>query len=96
MFEETVYSQGTLYVPKGCYNAFSKHKDWGHFSNIVESSFKNGDVNLDEEVNTTDLTTLVNHLLNVQSVPPFTADVNADDITNVSDVTELVSLILAQ
>ena len=96
MFLDETYSQANLYIPKGCLDAYRSDKKWGRFSNIVESSFIKGDVNLDETVNTGDATALVNHLLNVKSVPHFSADINADNQVNTSDVTAIISIILSE
>ena len=96
MFLDETYSQATLYIPKGCITAYRSDKEWGRFSNIVESSFVKGDVNLDETVNTGDATALVNHLLNVKSVPHFSADINGDNQVNISDVTAIISIILSE
>ena len=53
-----------------------------------------GDVNVDGEVNVSDVTALVNHILGTEQYPTQVCDVNADGIVNVSDVTALVALIL--
>ena len=61
---------------------------------MVESDFIKGDVNVDNEVNATDITALTNHLLNVQAYPHFTTDVNNDNSVNVTDVTDIITQIL--
>ena len=96
MFSDDTYSQAALYIPKGCCNAYIQFADWAQFSNIVESSFIKGDVDLDEVVNSSDATALVNHLLNVKSVPHFSADTNADTQVNTSDVANIISIILSE
>lgn len=95
-FSYNTYSQANLYIPKGCITAYRSDKKWGRFSNIVESSFIKGDVNLDETVNTGDATALVNHLLKAKSVPHFSADINGDNQVNISDVTAIISIILSE
>ena len=50
-----------------------------------------GDVNDDEKVNVTDVTTLVNMILGVVEIY---ADINGDGKVNVSDVTALINIIL--
>lgn len=95
-FSYNTYSQANLYIAKGCLDAYLSNWLWNQFHNIVESSFIKGDVNLDETVNTGDATALVNHLLNVKSVPHFFADINGDNQENISDVTAIISIILSE
>lgn len=62
----------------------------------VEEPFVMGDVNLDGEVNVSDVTALVSIILESTSSSQNigNADVNEDGAVNVSDVTALVSIIL--
>ena len=53
-----------------------------------------GDVNGDERVNVSDITTLVNMILGVTEMNQVYADVNGDGRVNVSDVTALIYIIL--
>ena len=55
-----------------------------------------GDVNGDNQVNVSDVTLLVNYLVNEDSPEdlPASADVNRDSTVNVSDVTTLVNILL--
>ncbi|MDO4512161.1 MAG: dockerin type I domain-containing protein, partial [Bacteroidales bacterium] len=53
-----------------------------------------GDVNGDGEVNVTDVTALVNHILGTTQYPTAQADINADGEVNVTDVTALINIIL--
>lgn len=54
-----------------------------------------GDVNGDGEVNTSDVTALVNHILGNETWPMERADVDSNGIVNVSDVTALIAIILS-
>ncbi len=92
-FSSPTFSEGTLYVPKGCLSTY-KCWPWEKFNTMVESDFIKGDVNVDNEVNATDITALINHLLNVQAYPHFTTDVNNDNTVNVTDVTDIITQIL--
>jgi hypothetical protein len=53
-----------------------------------------GDVNGDGSVNVSDVTTLVNMILNVIPKDEALGDINGDGSVNVSDVTALVNLLL--
>ena len=53
-----------------------------------------GDINLDGKVDVTDVTTLVNMILNGETANLELADINADGKVDVSDVTALVNIIL--
>lgn len=57
-----------------------------------------GDVNLDGEVNISDVTSLVNYILGKDTTPfsEKAADVNGDGTINISDVTGLVNIILGK
>ena len=63
----------------------------GYFTE--KSAFKKGDVNMDGEVNVSDVTMLVSMILG-NTTMNTAADVNTDGEVNVSDVTALVSIIL--
>ena len=96
LFSDDTYSQATLYIPKGCLDAYRSNWPWNQFHNIVGSSFIKGDVDLDETVDTGDATIIVNHLLNAKSVPHFSADINGDNQVDISDVTAIISIILSE
>ena len=54
-----------------------------------------GDVNLDGVVNVSDVTLLINYLLNGNFEVPENADYNADGFINVSDVTLMIAYLLS-
>lgn len=53
-----------------------------------------GDINADGAVNVSDVTTLVNMILGIETINKNVADVNKDNAVNVTDVTTLVNIIL--
>ena len=56
-----------------------------------------GDMNFDGIVNVTDVTILINSLLNNQTDNPIeNADMNNDGVTNITDVTLLIAQVLNQ
>lgn len=61
---------------------------------LKDTSAKLGDINADGVVDVSDVTLLVNKILNIVDNPTLQFDVNADGVVDVSDVTYLVNLIL--
>ena len=53
-----------------------------------------GDVNVDSRIDITDVTLLIQSLMNEDAGPMYAADVNEDGSVNITDVTQLVSMIL--
>ena len=91
-----VYS--VLHVPKGQAQAYKESFAWRYFmNNIVDDidlQLDPGDVNGDENVNVSDIATLVNMILGTDIINNVTGDVNGDGKVNVSDVSALINLIL--
>ena len=71
--------------------------DW---SNLIEVTLADaqqwqlGDVNRDGQVNVSDVTYLINMILNIVPMDKEAADINSDNAVNVSDVTALINIIL--
>lgn len=94
-FAEPVYSKATLYVPKGSLNLYYAAPIWMNFDNIEEfEDSEIGDIDGSGSVNVTDVTALVNMILELTEKDDSVADVNGDGQVNVSDVTALVNIIL--
>ena len=83
-----------LYVPRGSLQLYKKADQWKDFLNIKEEGGLIGDVNGDGAVNVTDVTTLVNMILNVIPKDLERGDIDGNGAINVSDVTALVNLLL--
>ncbi|MBR6980847.1 MAG: leucine-rich repeat protein [Prevotella sp.] len=90
------YANATLYVPTGSRSAYMAAENWKLFGKIVELSGVLGDVNNDGQVNITDVTFLVNHVLGNagEGFIIGIADINEDRQINVTDVTALVNIVL--
>ena len=89
-----VPKDGTLHVLPKYLSAYLTASQWCEFTNIKGDLTEIGDINLDGKVDVTDVTTLVNMILNGETANLELADINADGKVNVSDVTALVNIIL--
>lgn len=99
VFSYSSASTATLHVKSEFLSKYETADQWkdfgtkkGDLTNRPDSNVK-GDVNGDNMVNVTDVTTLVNCILGTVS-PSGISDVDGNGTTNVSDVTYLVNLIL--
>ena len=66
-FNQATYKCGTLYVPAQSLRAYCMDENWSRFENILpipEPASRQGDVNGDGVLNVTDVTTLIDLLLN--------------------------------
>ena len=89
LFSTNVYNHTPLFVPMGCARAYMSNPCWGQFVKIIGA----GDANMDGTLSITDVTTLINSLLNDGSNSPA-ADVNGDGRVSITDVTVLINLLL--
>ena len=89
-----VPKDGTLHVLPKYLSAYLTASQWCEFTNIKGDLTEIGDINLDGKVDVTDVTTLVNMILNGDTANLELADITADGKVNVSDVTALVNIIL--
>lgn len=84
-----------LITPRESTALYKAADQWMNFFFEAES-YKIGDVNGDGNVNISDVTTLINYLLNGDptGVNLQAADVNLDGSINISDVTSLINMLL--
>lgn len=101
VFDDTHYSNCTLYVPRGSKAAYQAAPTWKNFANIVEVDFPveatRGDVNDDGTVDVTDVALTISRVLGKEIPGTFideAADVNYDGDIDVSDVTTIINYIL--
>ena len=90
-----VSSQMQLLVPPGTMDVWVEAR-WNRSYNLAEWLY--GDVNGDGEVNVTDYTLLISHILSRELPTPMSylaADVNGDGDINVTDASRIVTLILS-
>ena len=101
MFDTWEYDYVTLYVPTGSKTKYKKDSFWGQFTNIVEDASLDegsilGDANNDGFVNISDVTVIINYILNKnpEGFVIDNADANGDHLINMSDVTAIINIIL--
>ena len=98
-----LYYFTTLYVPTGCKSKYEADSFWGKFYNIVEDPSLDeagipGDANNDGFVNMSDVTAIINYMLNKtpEDFVVENADINGDNFINMSDVTAIINIILGK
>lgn len=81
----------TLWVPKGCREAYLKANEWKDFKEIKEID---GDIDLDGKVKKADIDALVTYIMNgTPAIYGTIADLNDDEKVNAADVVMLVNLL---
>jgi hypothetical protein len=92
-YNKDIYATATLIVPSGKKSVYQNMAGWSKFQNIKELVL--GDVNLDFEVNKTDLNALVAYIMGEtpENINEAYADLNGDDKVNAADVVTLVNLL---
>ena len=94
--KNTFSSKGycTVWVPKGCKEAYMKSEEWKDFKEIKEID---GDIDLNNKVNKADIDALVTYIMNGSpAIYGTIADLNGDENVNVADVVKLVSILNIQ
>ena len=84
-----------LYVPRGTKTLYEATDGWKKFKTIIETDFNEqpkGDLNLDSQVNGTDVVALVNVIM--QGGNNSAADVNGDGKVNGTDIVALVNIVM--
>ena len=89
------YAGRTLHVPVGSLAAYQADSNWSRFfETIVEIEPTAGDVNGDGQLTISDITGLIDMLLNGDELPAW-ADVNGDSVVTIKDVTDLIDMLLS-
>jgi len=86
----------TLYVPKGSKAAYDSSPDWQGYAFILEWNSRPQDVNSDDKINSADVVTVYNYVINGEKsgVSKEAADVNGDDKVNSADVVAVYNYII--
>ena len=93
IFPDKVYNNAIVYVPRQSVDAYKEALVWKYFSiEGVNFMLKNADVNGDGEVNISDVTAVIDILL--EGGIDDVGDVNEDDEVNISDINAVVDIIL--
>lgn len=93
IFYRDCYDNATLYVPINSIVAYKAAFIWGHFSHIVGISTNSGDVNIDGEINISDINAVIDIILS--GIINLSGDVNRDGEVNISDVNTIIDIILS-
>lgn len=96
--EDIDFAARTLHVPENTALSYQLHSYWcPFFGRIVEDvmpSNQSGDVNGDNSVTISDVTALIDLLLNGETAP-LSADCNQDGNISIADVTALIDYLLS-
>ena len=87
-------------MPKGSVSAYKNAAVWKDFYSIIGVDIVDslpGDVDGNDKVNITDVTSLIDYLLagNTSVINTTNADVNGDGRINITDVTDLIDFLLS-
>ena len=86
----------TLYVPYESLEDYRAHEEWGKFSHIVPFIGGGpGDVNGDGSIGISDVTSIIDMILNDVDDKPAYFDLNGDGSVGISDVTTIIDMLLA-
>lgn len=96
-FNYEAYDTTILSVPNILVNEYREAYEWGQFAHIEGYTvLGNGDVNGDGRISISDVTALIDKILDSQgaSINLINADVNGDGKLSIGDVTALINLLL--
>ena len=95
-FPSEVTSQATLYGPSTSLELYQQANYWRDFTSI-EPIVSSGDIDGDGKINISDVTNLINYLLNGDDSDfnIANADLNGDGKISITDVTALINILLS-
>ena len=93
-FSSVTYSTATLHVYPSAMESYQKAIYWNYFKNITGVQYIPGDVNGDNTLSITDVTALINLLLEGDYMNDA-ADANGDGTISITDVTTLINRLLS-
>ena len=90
----TLYDQVKLFVPNESLDAYRSHQEWGKFTHIVPFIGAGpGDINGDGSVAISDVSGIIDMLLEDDDLPAY-CDVNGDGDVTIADVSTLIDILL--
>ena len=90
-----ITDQATVFVPQESLEDYTAHQEWGRFTHIVPFIGAGpGDVNGDGNISVSDVTDLIDELLNGGDKPAW-MDVNGDGTVSIKDITDLIDMLLS-
>ena len=97
-FADAAYENATLYVPMSSVEAYRNAEIWMNFQNIVgieePVTVNRGDVNGDGTIDPADIASLINYLLNGETINLDNADCNLDGCVDPADIASLINYLL--
>ena len=85
----------TLRVPQSSLQDYQSAEFWREFSNIISVGGPEvGDLDGDGNVGITDITLLIDYILNGGDINPQCADVDQNGVINITDITALIDYVL--
>ena len=93
VFHADALANATLYVPLRTIDEYRAADVWKDFANI-EGIYLPVDANGDGELNITDISVMLNRLINGETIEDAAYDINCDGEVNVTDVILLINCLI--
>ncbi len=95
VFSTEVTNNALLVVPRGSINTYKSTDGWKNFAHIIEQQATQGDVDNNEQVNSSDIVATYNFIDGTVSddTTAYYADVNQDGIVNSADIVAIYNII---
>ena len=93
-FDDEVYQQAVLYVPRASLEKYRRANQWGDFAHIEPINGYPCDVNNDGAVNVADVNAIISIILDNEF--DSIADVNHDGMVNIADVNLVIDAVLSE
>ena len=89
------YPERILHVPAGSAELYQAETKWSNYFGIIkEMNGPAGDLDDDDNLTISDVTSLIDMLLNGSAIPP-TADMDGNGVVNIADVITMIDMLLS-